>query len=294
MLPWITDPPPLADMIFTLHEDAEPTRRACARVVAPLRALPHDGWQRFEFRPIPNSRGRSYRMTIEAPTTIDVGRVALALQDRRTRQEPTPALAVHYLVKGVVDALPLDDESFLFLHNTTVSDALVPGVGMLAATGDDFASSLLPPDPPAEPPSGEPPAEPTPVATAGHPPTRSAPTSPASPPSSPSRAARCRRSPAAQATAGADVRVLPKLVREVAHVLGRIAFRVRVVVAAVIAVVLTILSVPLALAVAVALAGGRRLGPDRTAARHRRRAGGDRGRDRAAGAARGSTRRSRS
>ena len=73
VLPWITAPPPAADVIFTLYEDGPGDTRV-ARVVAPLRALPHDGWQRFEFRPIPNSRGRSYRVTIE-PRAFDlVGR----------------------------------------------------------------------------------------------------------------------------------------------------------------------------------------------------------------------------
>jgi glycosyltransferase involved in cell wall biosynthesis/GT2 family glycosyltransferase len=245
VLPWITAPPPLADVIFSLYED-RPRGARVARVVAPLRALPHDGWQRFEFRPIPNSRGRSYRVTIEAPTTIDSG-VALWLCKPAGASEPTPALAAHYLVKGVVDALPLDDESFLFLHNTTVSDTLVPGVAAFAARGDDFASSLLPAD-------GAPqPQAPTPPTDAG-------------------RAADALRGDvarlaaelavtrqemaalaAAQATAGADVRVLPKLVRELAHVFGRVAFRLRVLAAFLVTVTLTIASLPLALALALML-----------------------------------------
>src|SRR6185436_3482603 len=147
-------PPPHVDVIFSLYEDA-PDGARVARVVAPLRSLPHDAWQRFEFRPIPNSRGRSYRVTIEAPTTTESG-VSLWLCKTEGAKEPTPALAVHYLVKGVVDALPLDDESFLFLHNTTVSDAVVPGVGALAASGDDVASALTADA--GGPGSGQPPA----------------------------------------------------------------------------------------------------------------------------------------
>lgn len=236
VLPWITAPPPAVDMIFSLFEDG-PAGARVARVVVPLRSVPNDGWQRFEFRPIPNSRGRAYRITIEAPTTIESG-VSLWLCKPEGTQEPTPALAVHYLVKGVVNALPLDEESFLFLHNTTVSDTLVPGTSALAAGQEDFASSLT-----AETNSGT--TAPDDALRADV--ARLA-----------AELAVTRREmealAAATAKAGAEVRVLPKLVREVAHVLRALAFRLRVVVAFVVCLVLTVLSLPLALVLAVAFA----------------------------------------
>ena len=136
--PWLTAAPPPVDMVFELWDDgATPVR--LARVHVPLRALTHDQWQRIEFRPIANARGRTFRMTCSAPGTITSG-VSLWLckaPDGATH----PALVLHYLVKGVLDALPIDDEAFLFLHNTTVSAATLPEVGALAQH-DDAASSL--------------------------------------------------------------------------------------------------------------------------------------------------------
>ncbi|MEO6029605.1 MAG: glycosyltransferase [Candidatus Binatia bacterium] len=244
VLPWIPAPPPHVDVIFTLHDEAADGARV-ARVIAPLRDLPHDNWQRFEFRPIPNSRGRAYRVTIAAPTTTESG-VSLWLCKNDGGSEPTPALAVHYLVKGVVDALPLDDESFLFLHNTTVTDTLVPGMSALAAEREDFASSLT--------------AERSADASAD---------APALGTSEDALRADVARLvaelavtrndmaalAAAQAKAGSEVRVLPKLVREVAAILGRIVFRARVFAAFLFALLLTVLSVPLALAAGLMFAG---------------------------------------
>jgi len=258
VLPWITAPPPAIDVVFSLHEDG-PSGARVARVVAPLRSLPHDGWQRFEFRPIANSRGRAYRVTIEAPSTTESG-VSLWLCKVDGAKEPQPALAAHYLVKGVVDALPLDEESFLFLHNTTVSDALVPGAGALAAGQENFASSLTADV--ADPASAAERAPATPDDALRADVARLS-----------AELAVTRREmdalAAAAAKAGADVRVLPKLVREVANILGKIAFRLRVVVAFVVCLALTVLSLPLVLVLAlgflaadVAARAGRRGRPE--------------------------------
>ncbi len=136
--PWITGQPPAVDVVFALWDDgATPTR--LARVRAPLQSLTHDEWQRFEFRPIANSRGRTFRVAVNAPGTIASN---MSLWVCKTPEGTTPALIIHYLVKGVLDALPVDDETFLFLHNATISTSSLPEVGELEH-GDDFASSLV-------------------------------------------------------------------------------------------------------------------------------------------------------
>ncbi|MCC6765431.1 MAG: glycosyltransferase [Deltaproteobacteria bacterium] len=140
VLPRVIGDRPQADVVFSLWDEG-PTPARVARVCVALWQIPQDQWQRFEFRPIPNSRGRSYRVTIEAPSTIGSG-VALWLSTPVGADAPAPAMIVHYLVKGLVDALPITDESFLFLHNTTVSDVTVPGVAALASE-EDVASSLV-------------------------------------------------------------------------------------------------------------------------------------------------------
>jgi len=141
VLVWRSATPPGVDLICTLAEDG-PDGRTLARVATPLAELPHDDWQRFEFRPIPNSRGRRYRVRLEIPGTTASG-VSLWLCRSGNGGEPSPALALHYLVKGLVDELPIDAESFLFLHNATIGDATVPGVGAAVAGDDRFAASLL-------------------------------------------------------------------------------------------------------------------------------------------------------
>ena len=141
LLLWRAAKPPGVDLLFTLSEEGSEGRRL-VRIATPLAQLSHNDWHRFEFRPISNSRARRYRITVEAPGTMASG-TCLWLCNADDGTPPAPALTVHYLVKGLVDEVPVETESFLFLHNTTVSDALVPGVG--AAIGDDdrFASSLL-------------------------------------------------------------------------------------------------------------------------------------------------------
>jgi glycosyltransferase involved in cell wall biosynthesis/GT2 family glycosyltransferase len=141
VLLWAASPSPSVDLLFTLREEAADGRRL-ARVAVALAALRHNDWQRFEFRPIPNSRGRRYHIVIEVPGVPDSG-VSVWLCTPAGGGAPVPALSMHYLVKGVLDAVPVDSEAFLFLHNTTVGDALVPGVGALVAEADAFGASLL-------------------------------------------------------------------------------------------------------------------------------------------------------
>lgn len=141
LLLWRAAKPPGVDLLFTLSEEG-PEGRRLVRIAAPLAQLPHDDWHRFEFRPISNSRGHHYRVTLEVPGTMASG-TCLWLCGSDDGTPPTPALTLHYLVKGLVDEVPVDTESFLFLHNVTVSDALVPGVGAAVSGDDRFASSLL-------------------------------------------------------------------------------------------------------------------------------------------------------
>jgi glycosyltransferase involved in cell wall biosynthesis/GT2 family glycosyltransferase len=135
-----TESPPAVDLLFTLNEEG-PSGRRLARVAVALADLPRDDWQRFEFRPIPNSRGRRYRATFEIPGTT-ASDTSLWLCRTAADAEPAPALMLRYLVKGVIEELPVDEESFLFLHNTTVSDNLVPGLGAAVAADDRLAAAL--------------------------------------------------------------------------------------------------------------------------------------------------------
>ena len=162
VLLWAEPPLPPADLLFTLRDEGFAGRRV-VRVVVPLAALRHNDWQRFEFRPLPNSRGRRYHLALEVPGTPD-SRVSVWLCTPEGGGAPVPALNIHYLVKGVLEAVPVDGDAFLFLHNTTVSDALVPGTGALVAETNASGTSLLAADAGAEAAAG--PTTPSPVAAA--------------------------------------------------------------------------------------------------------------------------------
>ncbi len=125
LLTWMHAAPPATDLVFTLCA-AESAGRRLARVRAPFAEVAHNGWQRFEFRPLANSRGRRYRWTLSTPAPQRV--LSVWLCTPREGGTSVPASIAHYLVKGVVDALPVDGEAFLFLHNTTISDTVVPGI----------------------------------------------------------------------------------------------------------------------------------------------------------------------
>ncbi len=267
VLTWITEPRPPVDLIMTLREEG-PDGRQIARVVTPLATLPHDEWQRFEFRPIPNSGGRRYHINVEIPGTTASG-VSLWLC-RGEENEPSPALVAHYLVKGVAEELPIANESFLFLHNTTISDALVPGIGALAAEGEAFAASLLAANP-AEADSRAPAAADAPCATA--PPVAADSGPEPAPPSRAARASDAIRAELARVSAElvvtrrelaglaadyaagrVEARVLPRLVHELAHEARR-ASRLGIRLAGMLLIaVLVVLSVPLAAVTTLALA----------------------------------------
>jgi GT2 family glycosyltransferase/glycosyltransferase involved in cell wall biosynthesis len=128
VLTWVRDTPPPADLLFTLWS-ADADGRRLARVRVPLAEVAHNDWQRFDFRPVGNSRGRRYRWTLEA--TAPDARIALWMCSATAHEPAAAASIAHYLVPGVAEALPVDDESFLFLHNVTLTDTLVPGIGRL-------------------------------------------------------------------------------------------------------------------------------------------------------------------
>ncbi len=139
VLPWLPAPPPAVDLVFTVTDDQ--LGRELARVTMPFTALPHNDWHRFEFRPIPNSGGRRYRLAIEVPALRS--NVNLWLCNRDGEELGDPLFVAQYLVKGVIDEVPVDHESFLFLHNTTVSEGVVPGIGATMREADFRASALI-------------------------------------------------------------------------------------------------------------------------------------------------------
>ncbi|HEY2388369.1 MAG TPA: glycosyltransferase [Candidatus Binatia bacterium] len=139
VLTWVRDTPPPADLLFTLWSgDAE--GRRLARVRVPLAEVAHNDWQRFDFRPVGNSRGRRYRWTLEA--TAPDAHIALWMCSATEREPVAAASIAHYLVPGVAEALPVDDESFLFLHNVTLTDTLVPGIGRLLDESPALGATL--------------------------------------------------------------------------------------------------------------------------------------------------------
>lgn len=139
VLTWVNGPVPAGDLFFTLYT-APPDGRRLARVHVSLVEVVHNDWQRFEFRPVGNSRGRRYRWTLEA--TVPDAHVALWTCTAGDGGASVPASIAHYLVPGVAEALPVDGEAFLFLHNVTLTDALVPGLGTLLADTPAVAASL--------------------------------------------------------------------------------------------------------------------------------------------------------
>ncbi len=125
VLPWVHGTAAKGDLVFSLYT-ADPDARPVARVSVPLAEVAHNDWQPFDFRPVGNSRGRRYRWVLA--TTVPDSHVSLWLCATANGAGPQPASMAHYLVKGVTDALPVDPEAFLFLHNATITETLVPGL----------------------------------------------------------------------------------------------------------------------------------------------------------------------
>ena len=79
VLVWFDPPLDGSTLVFTLAVADDPGH-PLARVVVPAAQLRHDGWQRFEFRPLPGSRDREFEIRLElehAPVSgINGGRSA--------------------------------------------------------------------------------------------------------------------------------------------------------------------------------------------------------------------------
>ncbi|MFM7144253.1 MAG: hypothetical protein ACKO2K_20300, partial [Alphaproteobacteria bacterium] len=160
VLPWGEPPVEGANLVLELREVGG-TGAPAARVIVPAQALPRDGWQRFEFRPIESSRGREWeaRFSLAAspvvaeehlrPTSpFAPGRVCLwTCSASGAAPVGEPVLVARYLLDGVASELPVSEESFLFLHNTTVPvagavDASFPLVALESKDGAEVVADV--------------------------------------------------------------------------------------------------------------------------------------------------------
>lgn len=102
-----------------------------ARVLMSVRELTEEGWQRFEFRPIPHSRGREFEFSIRVASHdgeilcdgvwvqhTDYGEAAAG-------RGCQPAFIARFLIDGVASETGVPEDEFLFLHNTSLP--LLPG-----------------------------------------------------------------------------------------------------------------------------------------------------------------------
>lgn len=116
-----------SEILFELHHEA----RVIARVRAPVAEVERDGWQAFEFRPIPASRGRDFEIRVSVPQesrTPTGPRVHLqhtAYREGVGGQGCRPAFIARYLLAGVDSELSGDPDNFVFRHNTTLP--VLPG-----------------------------------------------------------------------------------------------------------------------------------------------------------------------
>ncbi|MBU6281532.1 glycosyltransferase [bacterium] len=159
-LPWVEPPVDGANLVMELRE-AGSRGAPAARVIVPAPVLPRDGWQRFEFRPIEHSAGREWEVRFSLAATPVVaedhlrptspfapGRVCLWLCGA-SPEAPAgePVLVARYLLAGVASELPVPEESFLFLHNTTVPvagavDASFPLVALESGDGPQVVADV--------------------------------------------------------------------------------------------------------------------------------------------------------
>lgn len=126
VLVWFEPPLDGSTLVFELADAGQPTA-VHARVVVPAAQLAHDGWQRFEFRPIARSRGCAFeiRLRLEhAPGTWDQrGRICVwrcAGEGAAPDEGDKLAFVARYLIGGVADQVPVHEDEFLFLHNTSL------------------------------------------------------------------------------------------------------------------------------------------------------------------------------
>jgi len=157
-LVWTEPPVEGANLVLELRE-AGSGGAAAARVIVPAPVLPRDGWQRFEFRPIEHSRGREWELRFSLVASPVVGeehlRPTSAFAGGRVclwKCGPTPelpqggvAFIARYLLDGVVSEVPVPEESFLFLHDTTVpvAGALDPGFPVVALESAEAARVVV-------------------------------------------------------------------------------------------------------------------------------------------------------
>ena len=115
------------NLIFELRHEGG----LVARVLATVGELTEEGWQRFEFRPIPNSRGRDFEFSIRL--TAHAGELVserVWVQHTNYDREGAgagchPAFIARYLIDGVASETGVPEDEFLFLHNTSIP--LLPG-----------------------------------------------------------------------------------------------------------------------------------------------------------------------
>ncbi len=126
VLLWFDPPLDGSTVVFELRDVAD-SDDVLARVVVPAAQLTHDGWQRFEFRPIGRSRGREFELGLRlehAPGEWDQrGRICVwrcAGQGAAPGDGDKIAFVARYLIAGVGEELPVDPDDFVFLHNTTI------------------------------------------------------------------------------------------------------------------------------------------------------------------------------
>lgn len=138
---WVDPPAPRANLLFELFYAGEEPQLA-ARVLVPAAQLPRNDWQRFEFRPLPSSRGRELEFRLRLvradapfgddtpPEAYEGGRVCVwrcAPPPGETATGEGIAFLARYLVAGVMEQVPSAPEDFLFMHNTTIPLTGGPG-----------------------------------------------------------------------------------------------------------------------------------------------------------------------
>ncbi|HZR80200.1 MAG TPA: glycosyltransferase [Candidatus Binatia bacterium] len=166
VLMWVE--PPVAgwnlrfDLLFA-GEDPTPA----ASVTVPAAALPRCDWQRFEFRPIAESRGRDFEIRLRLVPVHGEARDRPPGRVCVWRSAPPPgeplgdeslAFIARYLIADVQPEVPTPPDSFLFLHNATLP--LPPGADETlpiatadapepAAEGEGDATARAPEGPPS-------------------------------------------------------------------------------------------------------------------------------------------------
>jgi glycosyltransferase involved in cell wall biosynthesis/GT2 family glycosyltransferase len=131
------------NLIFELRQDGG----LVARVLTTVGELTEEGWQRFEFRPIPNARGREFEFSIRLVAHAGelLGEHVWVQHTNYERDDAgpgcQPAFIARYLIDGVASETGVPEDEFLFLHNTSLP--LLPG-DALSETRDYFGAGESP------------------------------------------------------------------------------------------------------------------------------------------------------